>query len=345
MRADRLLTLLMLLQARGKMTAQELATELEVSVRTIYRDVEALSFAGVPIYTERGPGGGCALLDHYRTTLTGLTEAEIQALFMLSIPAPLTELGVGKALRGAMLKLSAALPETRRAEEARARQRFHLDATDWAQADQAEAPSPHLTTLYQAIWRDRAVEITHRLPFDALAQHVVAPYGLVAKMNVWYLIAAREKELEEIEEAKAPPDVHVYRVSQIQRARMLDASISRPPDFDLTAFWETWCAARKSDRATYIVRARVAPDLLPHLPYHFGEAIRATIAAAGPPDAEGWLTLNLPFENFQAARTRLLSFGGAVEALAPHPLRYSIQDFAAQIVGIYEGGEKEDPDL
>ena len=343
MRADRLLALLMLLQARGKMTAQALAEELEVSVRTIYRDVEALSFAGVPIYTERGPGGGCALLDHYRTTLTGLTEAEIQALFMLSIPAPLTELGVGEALRGALLKLSAALPETRRAEETRARQRFHLDATDWTQADQAEAPSPHLTTLYQAVWRDRAVEITYRLPFDALARHVVAPYGLVAKMNVWYLVAARREEgaeAEETEEAEATPNVHVYRVSQMQRARMLDAPISRLPDFDLVAFWEAWCAARESDRATYEVRARVAPALLPHLPYHFGDAIRATIAAAGPPDATGWLTLELPFEDFQAARTRLLSFGGAVEVLAPRPLRYSIQDFAAQIIGVYAGGEE-----
>ena len=141
MRADRLLSILMLLQARGRMTAQELAEDLEVSVRTIYRDIDALSVAGIPIYTERGPGGGCALLDSYRTTLTGLTRHEVRALFMLSIPAPLAELGVGQDLRAALLKLSAALPVAHRQDEERVRQRIHLDAVDWFHARE---PVPYL---------------------------------------------------------------------------------------------------------------------------------------------------------------------------------------------------------
>src|SRR5512147_2861952 len=152
MRADRLLSLLMLLQARGRMTAQELARELEVSERTIYRDINALSASGVPVYAESGPGGGCALLDSYRTNLTGLTADEARALFMLSIPAPLDQLGVGQELRAALLKLSAALPSSRRPDEERARQRIHIDSLAWFQG---EDPVPHLHTLQQAVWQDR----------------------------------------------------------------------------------------------------------------------------------------------------------------------------------------------
>ncbi len=129
MRADRLLSLLMLLQARGRLTAKALAEKLEVSERTIYRDIDALCVAGVPIYGEAGPEGGYALLDSYRTSLTGLTEGEVRALFMLNIPAPLAELGVSQELRTAMLKLSAVLPAARRSDEERVRQRFYLDST------------------------------------------------------------------------------------------------------------------------------------------------------------------------------------------------------------------------
>jgi len=129
MRADRLLSLLMLLQARGRMTARALATELEVSERTIYRDIDALSLSGVPIYGDRGPEGGYALLESYRISLPGLKEDEVRALYMLSIPAPLAQLGVGQELKAALRKLVAALPAAYRADAARVRQRLHLDAT------------------------------------------------------------------------------------------------------------------------------------------------------------------------------------------------------------------------
>lgn len=145
MRADRLLSLLMLLQIRGRMTARELAKELEVSERTIYRDIDALSIAGVPVYGEPGPEGGYALVDSYRTNLTGLTEGEVRALFMLSIPAPLADLGVSHELRAALPKLSAALPNARRRDEERVRQRFHLDSTWWRQGEERV---PHLQTIH-----------------------------------------------------------------------------------------------------------------------------------------------------------------------------------------------------
>ncbi len=323
MRADRLLSIMMLLQARGRMTAQDLAAELEVSVRTIYRDLDALSMAGVPVYAERGPGGGCALLDSYRTTLTGLTQDEIRALFMLSIPAPLAELGVDHELKAALLKLSAALPATRRHTEERVRQRIHLDSEGWFESRE---PVPHLRTIQQALWQDRRLIITCQLRFETQAEWVVEPYGLVAKANIWHLVCAREGS------------VRVYRASRILDASLLDEPCLRPTDFDLLAFWQEWCTAAEENRPVYPVSARVSPDFVSWLPYYFGEAIGEEIARAGPPDADGWVIVTLPFESLEGARDRILSFGRAVEVLAPVALRRSVLDHAAQTVSLYTGG-------
>jgi predicted DNA-binding transcriptional regulator YafY len=320
MRADRLLSLLMLLQARGRMTAQALAGELEVSVRTIYRDLDALSAAGVPVYAERGPGGGCALLDPYRTTLTGLTQDEVRALFMLSIPAPLAELGVDQELKAALLKLAAALPASRRRDEAQVRQRIHLDSVEWFQASE---PVPYLPVIHRALWEDRKLYLTYRLPFDARAERLVAPYGLVAKASTWYLVCAWNGH------------IRALRVSRVLAARLADERFERPADLDLVAFWREWCAEVEASRPSYLVTVRAAPEIVPWLTHHFGEQIGAAIARAGPPDAEGWITLTLPFETLEAARERLLGYGRAVEVLQPRELRETIMDFAAQIVALY----------
>jgi predicted DNA-binding transcriptional regulator YafY len=190
MRADRLLSLLMLLQTRGRMTARELAERLEVSERTIYRDLEALSIAGIPVYTERGPGGGCGLLDGYRAQPAGLTEAEVRALFLAAVPTPLTDLGLNPALEKALLKVLASLPAPVREQAERARQRFHLDLAGWHRGEDA---SPHLTVLQQAIWNDRRLLITWDT--DAVAGDVerVDPYGLVSKAGAWYLVHSWHK--------------------------------------------------------------------------------------------------------------------------------------------------------
>jgi predicted DNA-binding transcriptional regulator YafY len=322
MRADRLLSLLMLLQARGRMTAHKLAEELEVSERTIYRDIDALSVAGVPVYGERGPEGGFALLDSYRTNLTGLTADEVRALFMLSIPAPLAELGVSQELKSALLKLSAALPTTRRHDEERVRQRFHLDSTWWFQG---EEPAPHLQTIHQAVWQDCRLYITYRMQFGTPVEieRLVDPYGLVAKAGVWYFVCASKGQ------------IRVHRVSRVLDARLSDESFERPAGFDLVAFWEEWCSEFEESRPYYPVTVRVAPDLVPLLPQYFGDQVRAAIAQAGPPDAEGWIALELPFETLVAARVRILGFGRAIEVLEPEPLRKSVLDFAAQIVDLY----------
>ena len=319
MRADRLLSLLMLLQSRGKTTAEALAKELEVSVRTIYRDVEALSIAGVPVYAERGPGGGVALVDSYRTNLTGLNEDEARALFMLSIPAPLDQLGVGQELKAALRKLSAALPATRRHDEIHVRQRIHLDSVWWFQEQE---PVPHLPTVQKAVWEDRKLWLRYRSRFDTEIERLVDPYGLVAKTGIWYVVCARDGLMR------------VYRMSRILEAQPADEYFERPNDFDLATFWQAWCAEFEESRAYYPVIARIAPAFIPYLSHAFGPTMHDKIAQAVP-DAQGWITLELPFETLEAARERILGLGSAVEVLEPEPLRRSVLDFAEQTVALY----------
>lgn len=325
MRADRLLSLLMLLQTRGQMSAQELADELEVSERTIYRDIVALSTSGVPVYASRGPGGGVRLIEEYRTTLTGLTPEETRALFMMSIPAPLLQLGMGEKFKGALLKLSASLPDTRRADEARTRQRIHLDSSWWFQSEQE---IPCLQAIEQALWQDRYLRIKVRWEvFNTVFEQDAEPYGLVAKANVWYLVYGRGG------------NPHVTRVSQIVEADVLPDVFIRPPDFDLQAFWEAWCAEYES-QPPFCARVRVAPEALPLLAEYVGDRARVELAQTRLPDADGWVTLDLPFESFVAARTCLLGLGRAVEVLEPESLRKSLIDFAEQIVGFYKNRRK-----
>ena len=323
MRADRLISLLMLLQSRGRLPARRLAEELEVSERTIYRDIEALSVAGVPVYAERGPGGGCALLESYRSNLTGLTAAEVQALFMLSIPAPLAQLGVSQELKTALLKLSAALPAAHRQEEERSRQRIYLDSTWWFQGEESVL---YLPKIQQALWQDRQVKITYRLQFGAEVERVVSPLGLVAKTNVWYLAAGWKG------------GIRVVRVASITQAQVLDEAAERPPDFDLAAFWKDWAEGYEGQRSSFLVTVRLAPELVRDLPRYFGDGAPAALAAAGQPDEGGWVVLTLSFEHFYAARDKILSLGAAIEVLEPQALRLSVIDFAQQIMAFYGEG-------
>ncbi|MAU01897.1 MAG: transcriptional regulator [Anaerolineaceae bacterium] len=320
MRADRLLSLLMLLQSRGQMTAQELAKELEVSERTIYRDIDALSVAGVPIYGEPGPEGGYALLNSYRTNLTGLTEGEVRALFMLSIPAPLAELGVSQELRAALLKLSAALPDSQRRDEAKVRQRFHLDSAWW---HQGEEHLPHLPTIHDALWQDRMLHIVYRTAVGIQLERLVAPYGLVAKAGVWYLVCARNET------------VHVHRVANLLDVQVTDESFAHPATFELARFWNDWCREYESLRVRFTAVVRVAPGFIPELPRRFGHQMHEKIAQAGPPDEEGWIRLELSFASFEDARDRILSFGRGVEVLEPRALQRSVLDYAEQIINLY----------
>jgi predicted DNA-binding transcriptional regulator YafY len=321
MRADRLLSLMMLLQTRGRMTAQSLAEELEVSERTIYRDLDALSAAGVPVYAERGPGGGCSLLDSYRTSLTGLTKEEVRALFMLSIPAPLAELGLGQELKAALLKLSAALPAALRPDEERARQRVHIDSVWWFHGKE---PVPHLQTVQEAVWQDRKLHLTYSWGHWTEVERHVEAYGLVAKAGVWYLVWYCDGQMG------------AYRLSHLTEVRLSEESFKRSTEFDLAGFWKDWSAKYEEKRPYYPVSVRVAEHFVPYLPRFFGEQIKGTIEQAGPADEEGWITMTLPFEHLDEARSRILGFGNGVEVVEPKALRRSIQDYARQTISLYK---------
>lgn len=321
MRADRLLSILMLLQTRGRLTARQLAIEFEVSERTIYRDVIALNAAGMPIYTECGPNGGISLVESYQTNLTGLRPEEAQALSMLNIPEPLVRLGVGPELKAALLKLSAALPLSTREKQAQARQRIHLDAAWWFQS---EEPTPCLQIIQQAVWQDRLLHITYRGDFNVTSEQIVAPYGLVAKASIWYLIFSRDGH------------IRAWRVSRITSAAILPQPFERPADFDLAAFWQKWRADYEKERSYYIVHALVSPALAARLPRLLRENQPDILNL--PPIAvqrEGWQVMTLTFENFETARARILGFGGAIEVLEPLALRASVADFAQQIRTLY----------
>jgi predicted DNA-binding transcriptional regulator YafY len=322
MRADRLLSILLLLQAEGRKTARALADTLEVSERTIYRDMEALSMAGIPVYGESGPDGGYALLEPYRTDLTGLSEGEARALFVLATQAPLDALGMGVPLKGALVKLSAAISGRHRADELRVRQRFYLDAAGWRQGDER---SPRLRLLETAVWQDRWVALRFRFgPLAAEVEVQAAPYALVAKGGIWYLVHGAARDYP----GSDPAAPRVMRVADLTGVQVLQAGFTRPADFDLPAFWHAWCAEHEAAQSLYQVRARVAPALLRQL--------AATPAEDVPgPDADGWIVVTLAFGSLEAARSRLLSYGGAVEVLAPRALRLSMQDYAGQIAGLY----------
>jgi predicted DNA-binding transcriptional regulator YafY len=319
MRADRLLSLLMLLQTRGKTSAPRLAAELGVSVRTIYRDMEALSTAGVPVYSERGPEGGCALLDSYRTTLTGLTEAEVRALFAISIPEPFEALG--QDMKTALLKLAASLRTRQRGIETTTHQRLLLDTTGWFQAQHA---APYLSTIWRAIGEDRTLRLVIRLEsFDAHIERTVMPYGLVAKAGVWHLVCAWRDQL------------CVYRLARLAGAQLAEETFVRPADFELAVFWKEWCTAYEANTPYFPVVARVSPALASILHYYFGERAHHILADASQPDDDGWVVVSLPFESFEAARERILGMGRAVQVIEPEALRLSVIDFARQIIAAY----------
>lgn len=299
------------------MSAAQLARELEVCERTIYRDIEALNTAGVPIYAEAGREGGYELLENYHTDLTRLSKSEAQALFMLNMPGLLDSLGLSKDLKAAMLKLAAALPESQRQDEERVRQRYYVDSRWWSQI---EEPLPHLHTLQQAVWEDRKLVITYTPLFDVEIERTVDPYGLAAKSGSWYLIFARADR------------VRARRVSDLLDARLCAEKFERLADFDLREFWINWCAEEEQSSTGYQVIVRVTEQALPSVIRRFGAAEQF---ADAPKNEDGSRILSLYFRWIGEARERLLPFGSGVEVLEPFALRASLADIAAQTARLY----------
>jgi len=319
MRADRLLSMLMLLQTHRRMTAQDLAARLEVSERTIYRDMEALGAAGVPVYTERGPGGGCMLLDGYRTNLTGMTEGEVRTLLLAGAPSLASDLGLAESMELALLKLLAALPPGFRSHIERARQRIHIDANGWSRF---EEPVPHLGTIQEAVLLDKRLSLTYQKANGEETQRVIDPLGLVAKATIWYLVAAYNGEMR------------VFRVSRVQAVEALEDACVRPEGFELGAYWARWEKEYAATWPTYEVVVRVGAEHVPSLPMFFGDRARA-LAERTPPNADGSLTLQLTFDSLEHARSRMLGIGTAVEVIEPLELRESVAAYARRIADFY----------
>ncbi|MDA0635775.1 WYL domain-containing protein [Nonomuraea sp. MCN248] len=323
MRASRLLSLLLLLQTRGRMTAPELAEELEVSVRTVYRDVEALSAAGVPVYADRGPAGGYQLLDGYRTRLNGLTAEEASSLFLAALPGPAAELGMAELAANAELKVLAALPPEPRSHAAQMRERFLLDVPGWYRgADDV----PHLSEVAEAVWDRRPLRMTYRRWGKQVVERLVHPYGLVLKGGSWYLVAAPPGE-----------NPRTYRVARILTLTTEPGHFDRPEGFELAAFWRAYAADFRERMYTATAEIRLAPGMAELLAYTMGqETVDSALAGAGEPDAEGWRTLTLPIESITHARWLLLRMGAGVEVLGPPELRALMVEAVAELRKMYE---------
>ncbi|WP_405672341.1 helix-turn-helix transcriptional regulator [Streptomyces sp. NBC_01530] len=322
MRAARLIKMVLLLQSRPAMTAAELARELEVSERTVTRDAQALSEAGVPVYADRGRAGGYRLIGGYRTRLTGLARSEAEALFLSGVPGALREMGLEDAASAARLKVSAALLPSLRDASRAAGQRFHLDAPNWF----AEPRTPPLLpAVADAVWDDRRITARYRSR-ETEVERVLEPYGLVLKAGVWY-VCARVTE---------GGSFRVYRIDRFTAAEAGGERFERDEEFDLPAFWAERAAqfARSILRAEVVVR--VSADGARRLPYAVDPAsAREALAEAGAPDEEGWLTVTLAVESEKVAHAQLAGLGPEVEVLAPPSLRARFADDAIRLGRLY----------
>ncbi|MEU9957393.1 YafY family protein [Streptomyces sp. NPDC050982] len=318
MKSDRLLSILLLLQTRGRVPARELAERLEVSVRTIYRDVEALSASGVPVYAERGRHGGIELLAGFRTDVTGLTADESRALFVLAAQGAHAALGLDAALGSALRKVMAALPEPYRPAAEVTSRRILVDATRWKGGSQGPAD---LAALQDAVFADRRLRLRYRHGGDTEPRtYTVDPYGLVAKAGVWYLVADR----------RGRP--RLFRADRVRTARPTDAPVRRRPGVELADVWEV-LRRRVEERPGGIgVTVRVRRDRFDlFLRLHGG-------ALTEPPEDDGtspWVTARLGYGVVGEARP-LLAFGDRLEVLSPPEVREELARAAASVTDLYQ---------
>jgi predicted DNA-binding transcriptional regulator YafY len=333
-RADRLLSLILLLQARGSVTARALAAELEVSVRTVYRDLGALVAAGVPVVTESGPGGGCRLMEGYRFPLRGLRPDEAEALLILGVPGVLRELGLDRALGQAQrqIRLTAGLPD----EAGPGAALVHLDMPRWFGGHEEVR---YLGDLARALRLRRRLMLRYRHRDGRQDEPCSAgPLGLVNKAGTWYLVAS-------LPDAAGSPGYRVFRAGRIGSARVLEEPFERPAGFELAAFWQQWSAQFTASRPRLQVTLRASPAALAAFAEIFGQAAEAALGAALPPDEHGWRVVTLSFEHELAAAHRLAGFGNRVEVLRPDSVRARLVSTAHEILGRYpaaDGGQSCD---
>lgn len=313
MRASRLLSILTTLQARGQITAPELAEACSVSVRTVYRDIDALAAAGIPVYAERGAEGGYRLLDGYRVRLNGLSPPEAEALFMTGLPGPASALGIDAAMMAAQNKLMAALPPNLRENAGRMQERFHLDAPNWFGA--SEEPD-HLRAVAGALLRNNLIRIRYQSWRSEKHRHV-APLGLVLKAGSWYLAGSVDGS------------VRTYRVARILDCRVTDEHFARPRDFNLATYWHAATLRLEAELHPNTVTVRLSPFGVKLLEVVSSPYVKARMQLADTADADGWRIAVLPVgKTAWHAATELLRFGAEAEVLAPAELREKMAEIA-----------------
>ncbi|HEU5140819.1 MAG TPA: YafY family protein [Bacillales bacterium] len=317
MRADRLISILLLLQSRGRMTAEQLAEKLEVSERTVYRDMDALSSAGIPVLADRGAKGGWRLLEEYRTNLTGLKESEIKALFVSPSGQLLEDLGLTRTAEDARAKLLAALPEVYRHNAANVWNRVHIDTSRWRQPQEQIAS---FETLKEAIWGHHKLTIDYERANGDRNTRTVEPLGLVAKGGTWYFIASAEGE------------IRTYRVSRIQSADLTEETFERPEEFDLVHYWKTSTTTFMKNLPKFEVHAEITSKIVPRLKFT-GRFVQ--VNGIGKPDSEGWIPVKFSFETKEEAKAYILGFGAQIKIVEPEALQGEILEMAEAAVAFY----------
>jgi predicted DNA-binding transcriptional regulator YafY len=321
MLASRLLSILMLLQTRGRMSANDLAREFGVSVRTVHRDVDQLSAAGIPVYAERGRSGGFRLLDGFRTELTGLTQSEAETLFLAGLPGPAAQLGLADILSTASLKLMAALPAAVQPRAQRIAARFHLDPVPWFRGADT---LPSLQIIAHAVWSERMLKLRYRRAGQSEAQpRQLAPLGLVLKGGIWYLIAQRARS------------IRTYRAANIRDAEICDEPFTRPKNFDLAEYWQR--SSRDYEAGVYREQAdvRVSPKAMHMLELLGPQVTQSAVKTAAKPDRNGWVRCTLPVESIEFGARELLRLGAGVEVIGPPALRAQIAQTVREIAAMY----------
>jgi predicted DNA-binding transcriptional regulator YafY len=328
MRASRLLSILMLLQTRGRMSAQALADELQVSVRTVFRDVDQLSAAGVPVWAEQGRNGGIQLQDGWRTKLTGLTSDEARAIFMAGLPGPAADLGLGEAVASAQLKLLAALPADWQSDAQRVGSRFHLDPIDWFRSAEPAGP---VREVADAVWDERRLQIRYK-SWNRVSDRAVDPLGLVLKAGTWYMVARSEREMR------------TFRLAAIQKLQVLEERFARPRKFDLAKYWRE--STERFETSVYRSEAhlRVSTTGLRRLHGFSPMVAEAAERTASPPDEDGWMRVTIPIESAEDAARELLKLGAEGEVLEPPELRALLRRTAERLAAMYLKGSRVNRD-
>ncbi|MDQ6420036.1 YafY family protein [Paenibacillus sp. LHD-117] len=311
MRASRLVSIVLWLQNQGKMSARQLAEQLEVSERTILRDMEELSASGVPVYAERGKEGGWQLSEGYRTSLTGMHSDELAALLVSSRPELLSDLGQEKQLEAALQKLLAATTDSARNSADAVRRKLHIDGAGWHANRQPKERTPCLAAVQETVWEEKALRITYERD-GAEKTRVVHPLGLVAKRSVWYLVAKTEDD-----------GLRTFRVSRLLRAEPLPETFIPPRDFDLAAYWDSSLEQFRDRLPKYPAKLRLRSDTLARLA---SERFATVLGSTKEEGGEGWLHADVAFETLESACEIILGLGARAEALEPPDLRRRVKD-------------------